>query len=347
MNYRTLGRTQLKVSEIGFGTWGIGKSAWMGADDQVSIRALQAARDLGVNFFDTALLYGGGHSERLLARALGKSDDVLIASKVPIKTSLRSPKAFGDVFPRAYTLACLDRTLANLGRESVDLYQFHAWFELWAGDPEFHQTVADVRASGKARFVGVSVNPHQPNSVLPALETGLVDVVQVVYNIFDQSPEDRLLPYCREHQIGVIARVPFDEGGLTGSVTPAAKFPPGDFRNWYFAGGRKQQVWERVQHIAADTAISLKEMPDLALRFCLAHPAVSVVIPGMRTVDHVQSNVAIAEEGSLPEPLLGRLKRHRWERNFYSTSLLEKLCVFLSAPLSTQFDTLWRRIKRW
>jgi aryl-alcohol dehydrogenase-like predicted oxidoreductase len=346
MNYRTLGRTGLRVSEIGFGTWGIGKSAWMGADDEVSIRALQTALDLGVNFFDTALLYGDGHSERLLARALRDSRDVVLASKVPIKASLQPSRRFADVFPRRYTLECLDKTLTNLGRERIDLYQFHAWFDDWASDPEFQQTVDDLRKSGKARFVGISVNPHQPDSVLGALQTGLVDVVQVIYNIFDQSPEGRLLPYCLEHQIGVIARVPFDEGGLTGSVTPTAKFPPGDFRNWYFAGNRKQQVWERVQQIAADAAISLKEMPDLALRFCLSHPAVSVVIPGMRSVDHVHSNAAIAEKGSLPESLVARLRKHRWERNFYSTSLLEKLRVFLSAPLSTQLNTLRRRIKR-
>jgi len=346
MNYRTLGRTGLRISEIGFGTWGIGKSAWMGADDQVSIRALETAHDLGVNFFDTALLYGDGHSERLLARALGKSSDVIIASKVPIKASLQPSRRFSEVFPRSYTLDCLHKTLGNLGRESVDLYQFHGWCESWARDPEFRRTVEDLRTSGKARFIGISVHHHQPNSVLPALETGLIDVVQVIYNIFDQSPADRLLPYCREHHIGVIARVPFDEGGLTGSVTPATKFPPGDFRNWYFAGSRKQQVWKRVQNIATEAAISPHQLPDLALRFCLSHPAVSVVIPGMRTVDHARSNAAIAESGPLPDSLLTALRKHRWERDFYSTSLTEKLRVFFSAPLSTQLDTLRRHIKR-
>jgi aryl-alcohol dehydrogenase-like predicted oxidoreductase len=346
MNYRTLGRTGLRVSEIGFGTWGIGKSAWMGADDKISIRALEAARDLGINFFDTALLYGDGHSERLLARALGKSSDVAIASKVPIKGRLHASKRFSDVFPRRYTLDCLDKTLANLGRESVDLYQFHGWLETWAGDPDFRQTVDDVRKSGKARFIGISVNHHQPNSVLPALETGLIDAVQVIYNIFDQSPEDRLLPYCRDHQIGVIARVPFDEGGLTGSVTPTTRFPPKDFRNWYFAGSRKQQVWDRVQRIATEAAISPNELPDLALRFCTSHSAVSVVIPGMRTLNHVRANVAIAERQPLPEPLLTRLHKHRWERNFYSTSPVEKLRVFWEAPLAQKLQTVWRKISR-
>jgi aryl-alcohol dehydrogenase-like predicted oxidoreductase len=346
MNYRTLGRSGLQVSEIGFGTWGIGKSAWMGADDQVSIRALQTARDLGVNFFDTALLYGGGHSERLLAQALGKSSDVIIASKVPIKASLGRVRRFGEIFPRKYTLDSLDKTLANLGRDPVDLYQFHAWSEDWASDPEFQQTVNDIRQSGKARFIGISVDHHQPNSVLPALDTGLIDVVQVIYNIFDQSPEDRLLPYCRQHQIGVIARVPLDEGGLTGSVTPTTRFPAGDFRNWYFAGNRKQQVWDRVQGIAADAAVAASDLPDLALRFCLSHPAVSVVIPGMRTPDHVRSNVASVQRGPLPDSLVAQLKNHRWERDFYSTSVIEKLRVFLSAPLSTQVDTIRRKINR-
>jgi len=346
MNYRTLGRTGLRVSEIGFGTWGIGKTAWMGADDQISIHALETARDLGVNFFDTALLYGDGHSERLLSRALGKSSDVIIASKVPVKARLQPSRRFAEVFPRSYTLECLDKTLSNLGREHIDLYQFHAWFEHWADDAEFRRTLDDLRTSGKVRFVGISVNHHQPDSVLSALDTGLIDAVQVIYNIFDQSPEDRLLPYCRKHQIGVIARVPFDEGGLTGSVTPNTKFPAGDFRNWYFAGSRKQQVWDRVQRIATEAAISPDELPDLALRFCLFHEAVSVVIPGMRTEHHVRSNLAIAERGPLPGPLLARLRKHRWQRDFYSTSLLDKLRVFLSAPLSAKLNTLWRKIKR-
>jgi len=346
MNYRTLGRTGLRVSEVGFGTWGIGKTVWLGADDQVSIRALQLARDLGVNFFDTALIYGDGHSEQLLAQAFGKSADVIIASKVPIKGRLQPGKAYTEQYPREHVLRCLDRTLANLGREQIDLYQFHNWSEKWAHDAEWRRTVEEIRRSGKAKFVGISTNHHQPNSVLPALETGLVDTVQVIYNIFDQSPEDKLLPHCHEHQIGVIARVPFDEGGLTGSVTPATTFPHGDFRNWYFAGYRKQQVWARVQRLATDAGIAMEELPSLALRFCLSHPAVSTVIPGMRTPDHVQKNVAIAEQGPLNSGLLGRFSQHRWQRDFYRTSIWQKLRIFASAPLPEKVKTISKKLKR-
>lgn len=345
MNYRTLGRTGLRVSGIGFGTWGIGKSAWLGAEDQVSVRALQVARDLGVNFYDTALIYGDGHAEQLLARAFGKSDDVIIASKVPAKGRMRPGKPYAEHYPREHVLRCLDTTLANLGREQIDLYQFHNWSEPWAQDAEWGRTVEEIRASGKAKFVGISTNHHQPNSVLPALETGLVDTVQVIYNIFDQSAEEKLFPCCRDHQIGVIARVPFDEGGLTGRVTPASTFPHGDFRNWYFAGQRKQEVWERVERLAADGAIQTDELPSLALRFCLSHPAVSTVIAGMRTVDHVQENVAIAGRGPLDRALLGRLGKHRWQRDFYRTSIWQKLRIFASAPWPEKIRTVSKKLK--
>ncbi len=320
MHYRTLGRTKLKVSEIGFGAWGIGKAMWVGAEDDVSVRALKQSRERGVNFFDTALAYGMGHSEQLLARAFGRSPEVIIASKVPPKNMVWPAKPgtpLRQVFPQNYVLDCLDSTLTNLNRDSVDLYQFHVWSDDWAGQPEWQETVRRMRDSGKARFVGISINDHEPSNVLQALDTGLIDAVQVIYNIFDQSPEDELFPYCRKHNIGVLARVPFDEGSLTGKVRPDTKFPEGDFRNIYFAGERKREAWERVQKIAADTATSMADLPQLALRFCLSDATVSTVIPGMRTPEHVASNVAASDAGPLAAPLLQQLRPHRWVRNYY------------------------------
>ena len=320
MHYRSLGRTGLKVSIIGFGAWGIGKGLWVGAEDDESLRALKAARDAGVNFFDTALAYGTGHSEQLLKRAFGRSDDVVIASKVPPKnyvwpahrgTSLR------EVFPQQYVLDSLETTLKNLGRDRVDVYQFHVWTDEWAAQDEWLETVRQMRSSGKVRFVGISINDHEPANVLKALDTGLIDTVQIIYNIFDQSPEDELYPYCRRHDIGVIARVPFDEGSLTGNIRPNTNFARGDFRNEYFAGSRKQQVWDRVLQLVADTGIKLEELPSAALRFTISHEAVSTVIPGMRTAEHVAANVAAGEAGPLSQDLLDRLRKHRWERNFY------------------------------
>lgn len=320
MKYRQLGKTGLQVSEIGYGAWGIGQSEWVGADDEVSLKALKTARDLGVNFFDTALAYGTGHSEQLLARAFGKSREVIIASKVPPKNMIWPAQPgvpLRDVFPRDYVLSSLERTLKNLGREAVDLYQFHVWNDEWANNEEWLSTVREIRASGKARFLGISINDHQPANSLKGLATGLLDSVQVIYNLFDQSPEDELFPYCQTHKIGVLARVPFDEGSLTGKIRPDTTFPQGDFRHQYFGGDRKQQVWDRVQRLTRDAAIPVDQLPQFALRFCLSHPAVSTVIPGMRTPAHVPSNVAASEEGPLPAALLAKLRPHRWVRNFY------------------------------
>ena len=320
MQFRTLGRTKLQVSEIGYGAWGIGKSEWVGADDETSLLSLKAARDAGVNFFDTALAYGNGHSEQLLRRAFGSARDLVIASKAPPMNGIwpaQPGSSLQDVFPKKYVLSSLDRSLKNLGRESLDVYQFHVWNDRWASSEEWQSTVEAMRSSGKARFIGISINDHEPANSLRALDSGLVDTVQVIYNIFDQSPEDELLPYCRTNAIGVIARVPFDEGSLTGKIRPETKFPSGDFRNSYFGGNRKKEVWEHVEKLVRETGISLDDLPQTALRFCLSHPAVSTVIPGMRSSRHVAANTAASEMGALPPELLGRLKQHRWVRNYY------------------------------
>ncbi len=327
MRYRTLGRTGLQVSELGFGAWGIGKSEWVGAEDRTSIRALKAARDAGVNFFDTALAYGMGHSERLLARAFGQNREIVIASKVPPKNMIwpaRPGTKLAKVFPKSYVLDCLHHTLKDLGRDSVEVYQFHVWTDEWAGQDEWLETVRVMLQSGEVRAVGISINDHEPTNVLKALATGLISVVQVIYNIFDQSPEDELFPYCLRHDIGVIARVPFDEGSLTGKITADTVFPPGDFRNDYFAGKRKLQVWDHIQQLLRDTGMALADLPGSALRFCLSHPAVSTVIPGMRTAEHVAANTAGAEAGSLAPDLIRKLRSHRWVRNFYESGANER-----------------------
>jgi len=320
MRYRSLGRTGLEVSEIGFGAWGIGGAQWLGAEDQESLRALEGARSNGINFFDSALAYGEGHSERLIGQAFRSDSKAIIATKVPPKNRVWPAKKgtpLSEVFPKRYVLDCLDESLKNLGRDRVDLLQFHVWSDDWASDPEWLDTMHTLRADKKARFVGISINDHQPANVIRALDTGLIDCVQVIYNIFDQSPEDELFPYCREKGIGVIVRVPFDEGSLTGRVRPDTKFPDGDFRNIYFAGDRKQQVWERVQKIAAVTKTDVDQLPELALRFVLSHPAVSTVIPGMRSPRHVAANARVSDQAPLDPSTLRSLKQHRWVRNFY------------------------------
>ncbi|HVP55721.1 MAG TPA: aldo/keto reductase [Candidatus Eisenbacteria bacterium] len=320
MQYRSFGNTRLKVSDIGYGAWGIGKAMWVGADDSESLRSLHAARDAGVNFFDTALVYGDGHSEQLIARAFGDSRDVVIASKVPPRDYVWDVKPGSPIhrtFPREHVFASLEKTLRNLGREQIDIYQFHTWHDDWAREPEWLETVRDLKSSGKVRFVGISIQNHQPVNVLKALDAGLIDCVQVIYNIFDQSPEDELFPYCKQHGIGVIVRVPFDEGALTGKLNPETKFPAGDFRINYFSGNRKQEVWDAVQRIVRDTGITLDGLPALALRFSLTPTAVSTVIPGMRNVRHVAANVAASDAGPLPPEMVAKLRAHRWVRNFW------------------------------
>lgn len=320
MKHRQLGRTGLEVSEIGFGAWGIGGALWLGAEDQESLRALEIARSNGINFFDTALAYGEGHSERLLARAFNSDPKAIIATKVPPKNRVwpaQKGASLHDVFPKQYVLDSLDQSLNNLARDQVDVFQFHVWSDDWSSDPEWLDMMQTLRAQKKARFIGISINDHQPANVIRALDTGLIDCVQVIYNVFDQSPEDELLPYCQQNGIGVIVRVPFDEGSLTGKVRPDTNFPDGDFRNVYFYGDRKQQVWDRVQKIAGDTRTDIDRLPELALRFVLSHPAVSTVIPGMRSSRNVTANARVSDQGPLDAQTQTTLKQHRWVRNFY------------------------------
>jgi aryl-alcohol dehydrogenase-like predicted oxidoreductase len=322
MRYRTLGRTGLKVSEIGYGAWGIGGTQWLGGDDRESLAALRRALELGLNFIDTALVYGDGHGERLVGQVVREAPQpVYVATKVPPKNR-RWPARPGigirEVFPYSYILECTEQSLRNLGLDHIDVQQLHVWNPEWIHEEDWRRAFEDLQRSGKVRFVGVSINDHQPDSALELIETGLIDTVQVIYNIFDQSPERRLFPLCQQRNIGVIARVPFDEGALTGQITAQSQFDPRDFRSFYFRGDRKRQVEERVAALRRDLAGVEGDLPEIALRFCLSHPAVSTVIPGMRKVRHVEANLAVSDKGPLDEQVLAILKKHAWEKNFYS-----------------------------
>lgn len=322
MKYRRLGRTGFNVSEIGYGAWGISGKQWIGASDKTSAAALNRAIEMGVNFIDTALAYGEGHSERLVAQATaGAGREVYVATKVPPKNRLWPARAgigLDEVFPYDYVIHSTEQSLRNLGRETVDLQQLHVWNPDWVDRDEWKRAFEYLKKSGKARAVGVSINDHQPETALALIETGLVDTVQVIYNIFDQSPEDALFAACVRHNIGVIARVPFDEGALTGRITEDTTFPDGDFRNYYFRDDRKRQVVERVNAIVHDLSLEDSHyVPELAIRFCLSDPAVSTVIPGMRSIANVEANVMSSGQGPLPAHVKEILARHRWDRNFY------------------------------
>jgi aryl-alcohol dehydrogenase-like predicted oxidoreductase len=323
MNYRKLGRTGLDVSELGYGAWGISGKQWIGATDDGSLAALRKAIAGGVNFIDTALAYGDGKSEELVGKAVAESrEKVYIATKVPPKNRVwpaRTGVGIEEVFPYEYIIESTETSLRNLGVETVDLQQLHVWNPEWLERDEWRRAFETLKTSGKARFVGISINDHQPDTALGIIETGLIDTVQVIYNIFDQTPEAKLFPACRKHDIGVLARVPFDEGSLTGRINEETTFPEGDFRNHYFRGDRKKQVMDHVAAILKDLGIAeTGAIAELAIRYCLSHPAVSTVIPGMRSISSVDANVRASAAGQLMQEILAILHRHAWDRNFYA-----------------------------
>jgi aryl-alcohol dehydrogenase-like predicted oxidoreductase len=316
MRYRTLGKTGLEVSELGFGAWGIGGTGWIGAEDDESLRALRLAIEHGVNFLDTAYAYGDGHSEQLVGVAARESAErIYVASKVPPKNMqwpARPDVRPEEVFPAEWIVACTEGSLRNLGLETIDVQQLHVWSDEWIGQGDWLDAIERLKREGKIRFFGVSINDHEPENAIRLVESGIVDTVQVIYNIFDQSPEDALFAAVEAERVGVIVRVPLDEGGLTGAVRAETTFPQGDFRNDYFSGERKGEVWERVQAIARDLDVEVERLAEIALRFCLSHPAASVVIPGMRSTRNVERNVRAASAGPLGEDQLTTLRRHRW-----------------------------------
>ncbi|MGW5665413.1 aldo/keto reductase [Streptomyces sp. NPDC003758] len=323
MRYRELGRTGLTVSEIGFGAWGLGQGAWVGADDDSAVRALHRALDLGVNLIDTARAYD--RSERVVGRALrelpGGGDGVYVATKVGPKIPVSlAPSGLDvmEVFPGAHLREGLETSLRELGRDHVDLLQLHTWEDEWTGRGDWLETVGALKEEGKIRFFGISVKDHQPENVLTVLRTGVLDAVQVIYNIFEQAPSEALLPACAEYGVGVIGRVALDEGALTGSIRTGVTFPEGDWRNWYFRDDRAALVERRVDALLADLGIGVDELPSVALRFALAGQAVSTVIVGMRSLANVERNAAVAETPPLTDGQLTLLAKHRWPKNFYN-----------------------------
>jgi aryl-alcohol dehydrogenase-like predicted oxidoreductase len=317
MKYRTFGRLGWQVSELGYGMWGM--AGWTGSDDAESHASLDRSIELGCNFFDTAWAYGDGHSERLLGETLRrhKGKRLYIATKIPPKNRrwpARPEYSLDEVFPPDHIREYCEKSLQNIGVSTIDLLQFHVWSDHWASDRRWQKAAEDLKRQKLVTGIGISINRWQPDNVLRALDSGLVDAVQVVYNVFDQSPEDRLFPHCQEHDIAVIARVPFDEGSLTGTLTPESRWPDGDFRNFYFNPDNLRQTLERVAKLQGAVPRGMS-LPELTLRHILQHPAVNTVIPGMRKLRHVEENVAVSDGVPLPEMTMAELKRHRWERS--------------------------------
>jgi aryl-alcohol dehydrogenase-like predicted oxidoreductase len=321
MKYRPFGKTGINVSEIGYGAWGIGGAMWQGATDEESMRALHKAIDMGVNFVDTALVYGDGHSEGLVGRLVReRKERIYVATKVPPKNGQWPAKkgvSLSETFPHDYIIKKTEQSLKNLNLDFVDIQQFHVWDDEWTDQAAWSDAISKLKEEGKIRHFGVSVNDHQPENALKLAASGKVDTFQVIYNIFDQSPEDKLFPLCKEKNIGVIVRVPLDEGGLGGSITADTVFPDGDFRNNYFKGDRKKQIVDRVSKLMQISGTEAQSIAELALRFVLSHPAVSTVIPGMRSTKNVDANCGLSDGKLLSVKLLSELKKHRWVRDFY------------------------------
>lgn len=325
MRYRQFGRRDWQVSEIGYGMWGMG--SWSNSDDQQSLESLQAAINLGCNFFDTAYAYGNGHSEDLLGQTLRANPEKLLytASKIPPKNGQwpASPDStLLESYPPDHVEEYVHRSLENARLDHFDLMQFHTWNDNWLRDDRWFYKLDDLRSQGLVQAIGISINRWEPWNGIQAVKTGQIDSVQVIYNIFDQNPEDELFPACEEMGVAVIARVPFDEGSLTGTLTIESTWPEGDWRNTYFVTENLEKSVERADALkrllrewnrdhAGEGEIT---MPEMALRFILQNPIISTIIPGMRKPNHVNSNISASNRGPLPQELQEELKKHRWVR---------------------------------
>ncbi len=316
MRYRRFGRTGWLVSEVGYGMWGMG--GWSGSDDEESRRSLQRALELGSNFFDTAWVYGNGRSEKLLGELVRNNPGrrIYVATKIPpknMKWPSRREYTLDDCYPPDHVEDFIQRSLKNLGVPVIDLIQFHTWEDRWEEDHRWLKTVEELRDQGMFRAVGISLNRREPWNGVHAVRSGAVDVVQVAYNIFDQAPEDELLPACQEMDVAVIARVPFDEGALTGTLMMDSKWAEGDWRNSYFNRANLEATLPRIDALRALVPSGIT-LPELALRFILDNPTISTVIPGMRKLSNVEANLAVSDAGPLPQDLHGQLKGFRWDR---------------------------------
>jgi len=320
MNTRPLGKSGIRVSEIGFGAWAIGGGMWGGKRDDDARASLERARERGVTLLDTALVYGDGHSERLIGAFKKQHPEMVVATKVPPKAMQWPAHPGSDLerfFPSAWIRECCERSLRNLGLERIDLLQLHVWADAWTDRDEWYATMVALRDEGKIGAIGLSINSHDPQSAVRVVASGRVDALQVFYNIFDQSPEDALFPACLEHHVGVLARVPFDEGSLTGKLRADTVFPPGDFRTDYFGGPLLAETVRRVESLRPIVESAASSLARGALRYCLSHPAVSSVIPGMRSPAQVDENTAASPDGPLPPSTLTALHPHRWVRPPY------------------------------
>ena len=330
MQYRLLGKTGLQVAEIGMGTWQLADdpNCWVGADLKESLKSLYRYTEVGGNFIDTAWIYGFSESDNrhrsheLIGKFLKQSkirDQLIIASKVPPKNMHWPAKPgvpISEVFPGDWIEKCVDDTLRDLATDRLDLMQFHVWQDYFVTDDGWKKIIEKTIKSGKVRFWGISINDYQPENCLQTLDTGLISTIQCIFNIFHQQPLQSLFPYAQKRQIGLIARVPLDEGGLTGKFTIDTKFPPGDFRNHFFQPTRLPELVKRTTDLKKLLSNN-ESLSQLALRYILSWPEISTTIPGMRQVSYVNANTSVSNGKYLSKEERSSFKRFAWERNFY------------------------------
>ena len=326
MKKRSLGATGYTVSELGYGAWGLGGEMWLGSDDAQGGEALRAALDQGITFFDTALAYGGGHSEELIGKVLKaelKDGRALLATKVPPGNQewpADGNKPLSAVFPPRHITKSTERSLKNLRVDAIPVQQLHVWHDNWLADAkwtESREAMVRLKKEGKVLHWGISINDHVPETALKVLADPLFETAQVIYNIYDRTPEKALFALAQQKPLGIIVRVPFDEGALTGRIRADTVFPPGDWREGYFAGDRRAEAGRRADALAKVLGDEAATLPELALRFCLSRPEVSTVIPGMRRAEHVRANVAAVGKGPLSPPMISKLAGHAWDKNWY------------------------------
>jgi aryl-alcohol dehydrogenase-like predicted oxidoreductase len=326
MKKRSLGATGYTVSELGYGAWGLGGEMWLGSDDAQGGEALRVALDQGITFFDTALAYGGGHSEELIGKVLRaelKDGRALLATKVPPGNQewpADGNKPLSAVFPAKHITKSTERSLKNLRVDAIPVQQLHVWHDNWLADAkwtESREAMVRLKKEGKVLHWGISINDHAPKTALKVLADPLFETAQVIYNIYDRTPEKALFALAKQKPLGIIVRVPFDEGALTGRIRADTVFPPGDWREGYFAGDRRAEAGRRADALAKLLGDEAATLPELALRFCLSRPEVSTVIPGMRRAEHVRANVAAVGKGPLSPPMISKLAGHAWAKNWY------------------------------
>lgn len=329
MKYNVLGKTGIKLSTIGLGTWEISGDVWGKKDDRESLRAIQSAVELGVNFIDTAAGYGKGHAEELVGMALKElgpdGGNVVITTKVLPKCRIFAPppeKPIDDFYPPDWINEQCEASLQRLGRDYVDILFLHTWSPSWGHRDEWYKAMLKLKEQGKIRAIGISITDEGIADANVHVAMGRVDVIQCVYNLFQQEPEYTLLPLAKRHDVGIIARSPFSSGALIGNWATDMVFPEGDWRGIWPKSVKANWLEEQVamaDHVKAALAESNLSMPYAALKYVLMHPDVTSVIPGSANPKHVKDNIAVTEGLDIPQQTMAALKQLWLERKIHGT----------------------------